>query len=111
MLGFEPHRGLAQAGSRRAPRGCRLGPARTEPASITLAFLDKLFSMQGKFPHLATQGDYLALAYAVRDLALHRWSGTAETYTTKAAHTVAYFSAEYLLGPPSGEPSRPISLP
>jgi starch phosphorylase len=75
----------------------------SEPASIRHTFLEKLFSMQGKFPRLATQADYYtALAYTVRDLALRRWVSTAEAYTTHAVRTVAYFSAEYLLGPHLG---------
>lgn len=48
--------------------------------SIKRAFLDKLFSIQGKFPQLATQHDYhLALAYTFRDLILRRWVTTAAT--------------------------------
>ncbi len=51
-----------------------------EPAldaeTIKRAFLDKLFSIQGKFPELATQHDYyLALAYTVRDLMLQPLGG------------------------------------
>jgi glycogen phosphorylase len=66
-------------------------------------FLDNLFYVQGKFPALATQYDYyLALAYTVRDRLLHRWISTAEIYTRKKVRTVAYFSAEFLLGPHLG---------
>jgi len=66
-------------------------------------FLDNLFYVQGKFPALATQYDYyLALAYTVRDRLLHRWISTAETYTREKVRTVAYFSAEFLLGPHLG---------
>jgi starch phosphorylase len=64
------------------------------------AFLDKLFYIQGKFPKLATLNDYyLALAYAIRDLMLRRWISSAAAYTDKGVRTVAYFSAEYLMGP------------
>ncbi len=67
------------------------------------AFLDNLFYYQGKFPALATKNDYyMALAYTVRDRLLHRWISTAETYTLTQARTVAYFSAEFLLGPHLG---------
>jgi starch phosphorylase len=71
--------------------------------AIRRAFLDKLFSIQGKFPQLATQHDYyLALAYTVRDLMLRRWVSTAATYTQQRVRTVCYLSAEYLLGPHLG---------
>jgi glycogen phosphorylase len=80
---------------------------RAEPAldaeAIKRAFLDKLFSIQGKFPQLATDHDYyLALAYTVRDLMLRRWVSTAAAYTQQRARTVCYLSAEYLLGPHLG---------
>ena len=87
--------------------------AHSEPAldadAIRRAFLDKLFSIQGKFPELATEHDYyLALAYTVRDLMLRRWVATAATYTRQRARTVCYLSAEYLLGPQLG--SNLVSL-
>jgi starch phosphorylase len=64
------------------------------------AFLDDLFYMQGKFPGLATIKDYyMALAYAVRDRMLQRWISTASTYTRDSSRTVAYMSAEFLMGP------------
>ncbi len=81
-------------------------PARTtalDRAAFKRAFLDKLFYVQGKFPRLATETDYyLALAYAVRDMLLRRWVSTAAVYTNEAVRTVAYFSAEFLLGPHLG---------
>ena len=71
--------------------------------SLKHAFLDNLFYVQGKFPALATKHDYyLALAYTVRDRLLQRWISTAETYTREQSRTVAYFSAEFLLGPHLG---------
>jgi glycogen phosphorylase len=67
------------------------------------AFLDDLFYMQGKFPALATLNDYyMALAYAVRDRMLQRWISTAALYTKQASRTVAYLSAEFLMGPHLG---------
>jgi len=67
------------------------------------AFLDKLFYMQGKFPALATKRDYyLALAYVVRDRLLQRWVSTAAAYTRQHSRTVAYLSAEFLIGPQLG---------
>ncbi len=71
--------------------------------ALKRAFLNNLFYVQGKFPALATRHDYyLALAYTVRDRLLHRWISTAETYTRRKVRTVAYFSAEFLLGPHLG---------
>src|SRR5579883_2859953 len=67
------------------------------------AFLDNLFYVQGKTPALATKHDYyVALAYTVRDRMLHRWTSTAETYTSHGSRTVAYLSAEFLMGPHLG---------
>jgi starch phosphorylase len=66
-------------------------------------FLDNLFYIQGKFPALATKNDYYqALALSVRDRMLRRWISTAATYTTHGSRTVAYFSAEFLMGPHLG---------
>src|SRR5688572_26522724 len=67
------------------------------------AFLDNLLYSQGKFPALATRNDYYqALAYAVRDRLLQRWISTAAAYTRQGSRTVAYFSAEFLMGPHLG---------
>jgi glycogen phosphorylase len=66
-------------------------------------FLDGLFYVQGKFPALATKNDYyMALAFAVRDRMLQRWISTAAAYTKQASRTVAYLSAEFLMGPHLG---------
>jgi starch phosphorylase len=71
--------------------------------ALKTAFLDDLFYMQGKFPGLATKQDYyMALAYAVRDRMLQRWISTAATYTKQGSRTVAYLSAEFLMGPHLG---------
>jgi starch phosphorylase len=68
--------------------------------AIKNAFLDGLFYVQGKFPALATNNDYyMALAFAVRDRMLHRWISTAAMYTKSGSRTVAYLSAEFLMGP------------
>jgi len=69
-------------------------------AALKQAFLDNLYYVQGKFPALASKHDYyMALAYTVRDRLLRRWISTASTYTREGSRTVAYFSAEFLLGP------------
>jgi starch phosphorylase len=68
--------------------------------ALKRAFLDNLYYVQGKFPALASKHDYyMALAYTVRDRLLQRWVSTASTYTREGSRTVAYFSAEFLLGP------------
>jgi glycogen phosphorylase len=71
--------------------------------SFKRAFLDNLFCVQGKFPALATQNDYYqALAYSVRDRMMRRWISTAAAYTKQGSRTVAYLSAEFLMGPHLG---------
>jgi starch phosphorylase len=67
------------------------------------AFLDNLFFVQGRFPAVATRHDnYKALAYTVRDRLLERWVCTGLTYMRRQSRTVAYLSAEFLLGPQLG---------
>ncbi len=72
--------------------------------ALKRSFLDNLFYVQGKFPALATRTDYhLALSYVVRDRLLQRWISTAAAYTGQGARTVAYLSAEFLMGPHLGQ--------
>ncbi|HKP59067.1 MAG TPA: glycogen/starch/alpha-glucan phosphorylase [Polyangiales bacterium] len=74
-----------------------------EPQEIQQAYLRKLCVQQGKFPEVATLNDkYLALAYVVRDHLLERWVRSAREYYERASRTVAYLSAEFLLGPQLG---------
>ncbi len=71
--------------------------------SLRRDFIEKLFYQQAKFPAVATLNDhYLALAYVVRDRLLSRWTRTARTYFEQGSRTVAYLSAEFLLGPQLG---------
>ena len=71
--------------------------------ALKRAFLDNLYYVQGKFAALATKHDYyMALAYTVRDRLLQRWISTATAYTHNGSRTVAYLSAEFLLGPHLG---------
>jgi len=71
--------------------------------ALKQAFFDNLYYVQGKFAALATKHDYyLALAYTVRDRMLQRWISTATDYTHQGSRTVAYLSAEFLLGPHLG---------
>ncbi|HEX4025735.1 MAG TPA: glycogen/starch/alpha-glucan phosphorylase [Steroidobacteraceae bacterium] len=79
------------------PEGDRV--ALTKEA-LKQAFVDNLYYIQGKFPTLATKQDYyLALAYTVRDRMMQRWISTAAAYTAAGSRTVAYLSAEFLMGP------------
>jgi starch phosphorylase len=71
--------------------------------SIKHDFLENLFTRQAKFPEVATPNDnYLALSYTVRDRLLHRWIHTSHTYFSQSCRTVAYLSAEFLIGPQLG---------
>jgi starch phosphorylase len=77
--------------------------AKSTVESLKDDLLDELFCSQAKFPEVATLDDfYLALSYAVRDRLLHRWINSAHTYFHEGSRTVAYFSAEYLIGPQLG---------
>jgi starch phosphorylase len=72
-------------------------------SAIRQDLVDNLFYIQARFPEVATRNDwYLALAYTVRDRVLSRWLRTARTYMRNQSRTVAYLSAEYLLGPHLG---------
>jgi starch phosphorylase len=67
------------------------------------AFRHALLYHLGRFPAVATLNDnYLALAYAVRDRLFARWMATSETYYRREVRSVAYLSAEFLLGPHLG---------
>jgi starch phosphorylase len=67
------------------------------------SFIENLFYVQGRFPEVATRNDnYKALAYTVRDRLLERWVCTGLTYMQRQSRTVAYLSAEFLLGPQLG---------
>ncbi|HVX11055.1 MAG TPA: glycogen/starch/alpha-glucan phosphorylase [Pirellulales bacterium] len=68
-----------------------------------LGIQENLYRMLGRFPEIATRRDYfLAVAYTVRDWMLRRWVKTASTYFEKESRTVAYLSAEFLIGPQLG---------
>lgn len=70
---------------------------------IRRAFLDHVFYTQAKLPGLANQNDlFQALAHTVRDRMVQRWISTGEKHLRTPARTVAYLSAEFLLGPHLG---------
>lgn len=67
---------------------------------IRSEFIEKLYCMQAKFPGVATTHDYYqALALVIRDRVLYRWVKSASAFLGRESRTVAYLSAEYLLGP------------
>ncbi len=70
---------------------------------IRSEFVEKLYCMQAKFPGVATTHDYYqSLALLIRDRVLYRWVKSASAFLGRASRTVAYLSAEYLLGPQLG---------
>ena len=66
------------------------------------AFLDNLFYMQGKFPALATARTTTGARLRGARPAVQRWISTASAYTAQGSRTVAYLSAEFLMGPHLG---------
>ncbi len=88
-----------------APHGEHGDDTRTAMSSATIrrAFLDHVFYTQGKLPGHASGNDlYQALAHTVRDRLVQRWISTAEAYQMQPSRTVAYLSAEFLMGPHLG---------
>ncbi len=68
--------------------------------SIEAAFKKTLHDFVGKPMMTATPEDlYKALAITVRSLLLERYIRSVEMYLRKEIRTVAYFSAEFLIGP------------
>ena len=68
--------------------------------ALRISILENLRSEQGKLPIMASKVDYyLALSKAVRDRLMRRLTSTARTLCEKNSRTVAYLSAEYLIGP------------
>lgn len=74
------------------------------PSAITETFSDSflrhLYYTMGRTLELATANDvYMAVAYAVRDRLMERWLATIRNYDKYDSRIVAYFSAEFLIGP------------
>ena len=80
-------------------------PTRTGrgPEALRQAYLDNLFYVLGRFADIAGPHDrYQALAYTARDRVLQRAMRTQQAYKDSHARTLAYLSAEFLLGPHLG---------
>jgi glycogen phosphorylase len=74
-----------------------------DPETIAQAFRDNLACVQARFPAVATKNDYyMALAYTIRDRLLQRQIRTAQRYFQQRSRSVAYLSAEFLMGPQLG---------
>jgi starch phosphorylase len=68
--------------------------------AIRRSFLDNLFYVTGRDLEAATALDhYTALAFTIRDRMLARMVAAEKLYQRRGAKSVAYLSAEYLLGP------------
>jgi len=71
--------------------------------AIQRSFMDNLFYVVGRTLEDASRVDhYTALAYTIRDRLLARFVSSRERYRQSDARTVAYLSAEFLLGPHLG---------
>src|ERR1700761_7342335 len=69
-------------------------------AEIRQAFRDNLVCGMGRLEATATKHDlYFALALTVRDRLFHRTVASMENYGGASTRSVAYLSAEFLLGP------------
>ena len=71
--------------------------------AIRRSFADNLFYVTGKtFDNATTLDHYTALAYTIRDRLLALFVDSPENYEHRRVKTVAYMSAEFLLGPQLG---------
>ena len=85
-----------------AERSLRTRIARSVEA-IRRSFVDNLFYVTVRtFDNATTLDHYTALAYTIRDRLLARLVASDENYKRREVKTVAYMSAEYLLGPHLG---------
>ena len=71
--------------------------------SLKAAFTDNLFFVTGRtFAKAKPTDHYTALAYTIRDRLLEGFINTSQNYKRQVAKTVAYLSAEFLVGPHLG---------
>jgi starch phosphorylase len=67
------------------------------------SFTDNLYFLIGRtFEKAKPLDHYTALAYTIRDRLMERFINTSQNYKRQTAKTVAYLSAEFLLGPHLG---------
>ncbi len=86
------------------------GP-RDDPESIARDLVAKLHFELAKFQGVATTNDhFLAVAYAVRDRVMHRWVRGARAVLETKQRTIAYLSAEYLIGPQLGSNVQALGI-
>jgi len=104
-------RGSAPRRATRRPSTPRKAARRAAPKdepplgadALARVVVDKLHVMQAAGPATATPNDwYMAFAYAVRDQLLGRWRHTVLAFARPDIKVVAYFSAEFLVGPHLG---------
>ncbi len=70
---------------------------------LTRSILDNLIYIQGRHPSIAMLHDfYMATAYTVRDRMFRRALNTVDSLFRTKEKVVAYFSAEFLIGPQLG---------
>src|SRR5262245_26638259 len=68
--------------------------------AIRRSFIDNLFYVTGRMLDNATLLDlYTALAFTIRDRILARMVAAEQLYERRGAKSVAYLSAEFLVGP------------
>ena len=84
--------------------GCYLDPEKAGMDSDALfkGMTEHLFFTLGKLATSASSHDlYMALSYAVKDRLMTRYLASQEVIRKKPQKTVAYLSAEFLIGPQS----------
>jgi glycogen phosphorylase len=85
-----------------AERSLHTRTARSVEA-IRRSFMDNLFYVAGKTIDTATATDhYTALSYTIRDRLLARFIASTSQHKQQGAKSVAYLSAEFLIGPQLG---------
>ena len=82
--------------------GCYNDPERAglDAKSVFDGMTEHLFFTLGKLAPTASRHDlYMALSYAVRDRLMMRYLATTEAMRAHPQKSVAYLSAEFLIGP------------
>ena len=82
--------------------GCSIDPERAglDADAVFDGMTEHLFFTLGKLASSASRHDlYMALSYAVRDRLMTRFLASREAIRTRPQKTVAYLSAEFLIGP------------